>query len=475
MHTNQATATGDRPTPDRVVIVACGAKKEGPAAAGALYVGSYHRAMRRAADALTRDGGRVLILSALHGLVELDTVLAPYDMRMGEPGSVTASTLRDQAAALGLDGAEVTVLGGRAYVEAVHQVLPDALAPLAGSRGIGEQLGRLAAIYRDAPAEGTVALINRDAAARAGDTADRQESKRARLVTVSPVHVDPAGRAGARLAFPRAEGKGKDRAWAAAAYAPAYRVQVAAPGPLALAVAGAPLDVARYLSALPRLLDYSEELASSAARHYGRWERHSAAAVHLAELDARQRRNAARDFRAEAYRAAVETLVDVPDTDPVLGGRPAWDQAREVGITYARYGWVDIADRADVDEVEQLLADAEREAPAAAVPLPVAQHAAGPVAQDRAPELAATPARRPAAGPRHRAPARPVRRPAAGERAYDARVNLVASSRCNLTQHPHVATLWVSGRARGLDRNPEGRRDEHHRQDREADGPPRRR
>ncbi|MGV9310475.1 MULTISPECIES: hypothetical protein [unclassified Nonomuraea] len=44
--------------------------------AGELYTGSYHRAARRAADALTHDGGRVLNLSALHGLVELDQMLA---------------------------------------------------------------------------------------------------------------------------------------------------------------------------------------------------------------------------------------------------------------------------------------------------------------------------------------------------------------------------------------------------------------
>jgi hypothetical protein len=417
------------PAREPVVVVACGARKtDHPAPAGALYLGSYHRAMRRGAHALTRDGGRVVILSALHGLVELDTVLDPYNLRMGEPGSVTAATLREQAAALGLDRAQVTVLGGKAYVQALQEVVPDALAPLTGTRGIGEQLARLAAIYRDAPAATTVELVGRDAAARAADTAERQERQRARLVTASPLHVDGADRATARLDFPAAKGKGADRAWAAARFAPAYRVQVTAPSRLVLEVDGTAHDAARFLAALPGLLEYAEELASAAARHYGRWERHSAAAPHLAGLDERQRRHAARDFRAEAYRAAVDGLLDMPAADPVLdSARPAWELAREIGATYARYGWVDITERADAEHAGQLLADAERdeEQQAAGALLPTGQAPAPAVPRVRAAELPHTPARpaarrAPAPTACRWAPFRPApregRRPLAGRR-----------------------------------------------------------
>jgi hypothetical protein len=146
---------------ERVVIVACGGRKavyatglrKGQpvigAQAGELYVGSYHRAMRRAADVLTRGGrsGRVLILSAKYGLVELSEHLLNYDVRAGGPGTVDGETLRRQAHELGISGAAVTVLGGRAYVGLAGEVWTDAEAPLAGTRGIGEQLARLAAIY----------------------------------------------------------------------------------------------------------------------------------------------------------------------------------------------------------------------------------------------------------------------------------------------------------------------------------------
>lgn len=61
---------------------------------------------------------RVLILSALHGLVELDQVVEPYDLKMGAAGSVTAQQLRDQALAFGFgwgDGDEWADRPGEVY------------------------------------------------------------------------------------------------------------------------------------------------------------------------------------------------------------------------------------------------------------------------------------------------------------------------------------------------------------------------
>ncbi|MFI1890506.1 DUF6884 domain-containing protein [Streptomyces jumonjinensis] len=166
---------------ERVVIVACGGRKavytDGPrkgepvigARAGELYTGSYHRAARRAADALTRGGraGRVLILSARWGLVELSQHLLNYNLRAGDVGTVDGETLRRQAHELGISGAAVTVLGGRAYAELAWEVWGDSLdTPLAGTRGIGEQLARLADLYDPArrPAEDAVGEVREDQA-----------------------------------------------------------------------------------------------------------------------------------------------------------------------------------------------------------------------------------------------------------------------------------------------------------------------
>ncbi|MFC8723725.1 DUF6884 domain-containing protein [Streptomyces bacillaris] len=128
-----------------LVVIPCSARKlDRPAPAGDLYQGSYHRACRQTADALTETGGTTVILSGRHGLLRLEQIVAPYEMRMGDPGSITAEQLRAQAQTLGLtDARTVVVLAGALYVQAARQVWPHAAAPLTG-RGIGRQLQRLA-------------------------------------------------------------------------------------------------------------------------------------------------------------------------------------------------------------------------------------------------------------------------------------------------------------------------------------------
>ncbi|MEU8406908.1 DUF6884 domain-containing protein [Micromonospora sp. NPDC048842] len=132
---------------DAVVIVPCGvAKLDRPAPAGRMYTGSYHRACRRAAD---RIGGRLLILSARYGLVTPDTVIEPYELRMGQPGAVSVPTVRAQARRFGIDVADtVTVLAGRDYADPVTAVWPHARRPLDGTRGMPEQMAVLAELAR---------------------------------------------------------------------------------------------------------------------------------------------------------------------------------------------------------------------------------------------------------------------------------------------------------------------------------------
>lgn len=128
-----------------LVIIPCSARKlDRPAPAGDLYQGSYHRACRQTADVLTATSGTTVILSGRHGILRLEQIVAPYEMRMGDPGSVTADQLRDQAETLGLtDARTVVVLAGSLYTRAAREVWPHAAAPLTG-RGIGRQLQRLA-------------------------------------------------------------------------------------------------------------------------------------------------------------------------------------------------------------------------------------------------------------------------------------------------------------------------------------------
>lgn len=124
-----------------LVITPCGGRKTNRAAtAELLYTGSYFRASLNAAMRLT-DRPRIRILSALHGLITLDQVLQPYDLRMGQPGSVEVDTVRRQAAEQGLlEAPEVIALGGRAYRAVTLTVWPHAADPLRATTSMGDQI-----------------------------------------------------------------------------------------------------------------------------------------------------------------------------------------------------------------------------------------------------------------------------------------------------------------------------------------------
>lgn len=140
-----------------VVVIPCsGAKLPRKAPAGQLYTGTLHTRARKTADALTANGGTVLILSALHGLVPLTQVIEPYDHTWKDQGSITTDQLRAQALQLGLaDADDVVLLTPGDYTARAAAVWPHARTPLA-HLGIGQQLGRLAAL-RTRPEQYTTA------------------------------------------------------------------------------------------------------------------------------------------------------------------------------------------------------------------------------------------------------------------------------------------------------------------------------
>ncbi|MFS4091679.1 DUF6884 domain-containing protein [Streptomyces sp. AF1A] len=129
-----------------LVVIPCGSRKLGrPARAADLYIGSYHRACRSAAEALRPD--RLLILSARHGLLDLDDVVEPYDTPHGAAEAVTAPVLVEQATARGIVFLDpVVALGGARHAALVRAVWPHARTPLAGAGGMGRQMARLAAL-----------------------------------------------------------------------------------------------------------------------------------------------------------------------------------------------------------------------------------------------------------------------------------------------------------------------------------------
>jgi hypothetical protein len=131
-----------------IVIIPCGAKKlDHRTRAGSLYVGAYFRACKRAAFVLAPQS-QILILSARYGLLGLDDEVEPYDLRMGQAGSVSIEVVRGQAEQRSLLDAEVIALGGRRYTDIACAVWPCCRTPLAGLGGLGQHMHRLSEIER---------------------------------------------------------------------------------------------------------------------------------------------------------------------------------------------------------------------------------------------------------------------------------------------------------------------------------------
>jgi hypothetical protein len=112
------------------IVVPCGAAKVDHAApARDLYTGSAFRHALRAAEgeaeATARDCGveaEVLILSALHGLVRLDQVLDPYNVKMGDADSITVDALAAQVPQVGMQWRdEVYAMLPKAYYSRLAQ------------------------------------------------------------------------------------------------------------------------------------------------------------------------------------------------------------------------------------------------------------------------------------------------------------------------------------------------------------------
>lgn len=139
----------------KLVVIACGADKlNRPAPARELYTSPHFRHVLRAAEAYAGcTESAVRILSAKHGLLGLDTIVTPYDVRFGKPGHIDTSQLSKQLTTLGAH--TVTALLPRRYLTALTdaaRVLHDAGAHLtvidlfAQARGIGYQRAVLSSL-----------------------------------------------------------------------------------------------------------------------------------------------------------------------------------------------------------------------------------------------------------------------------------------------------------------------------------------
>lgn len=86
-----------------VIIPCAGGKLDAPAKARDLYATSNFKHFLRSAEAFAADNAtemgvttKVMILSAEHGLLDLDTVVAPYDTKMGDKGCIGTDAVKAQ-------------------------------------------------------------------------------------------------------------------------------------------------------------------------------------------------------------------------------------------------------------------------------------------------------------------------------------------------------------------------------------------
>jgi hypothetical protein len=125
---------------ERIAIVGCSQTKAvHRCRAVQMYTGQYFRACMDAARSIAP--GQVYILSAKYGLVGPGEVIDPYDLRLGQYGSVDAEHVRYQADACQLLACRVTALCGAGYADLIEAAWPDGHVdrPLA-HLSIGQQL-----------------------------------------------------------------------------------------------------------------------------------------------------------------------------------------------------------------------------------------------------------------------------------------------------------------------------------------------
>ena len=135
-----------------VVLIACASKKrEVPAPARDLYLSALFMKSLAYADSLEPDA--IYILSAKHGLLEQDEVVAPYDETLNDKSAAEvrawAEWVRGQLEAKTdpkLD--HYTILAGMSYRKYLVTHLAHVLVPLEGL-GIGKQLQRLDQLVRE--------------------------------------------------------------------------------------------------------------------------------------------------------------------------------------------------------------------------------------------------------------------------------------------------------------------------------------
>jgi hypothetical protein len=132
------------------IIITCG-KKKIPQKAKAidLYTGSYFIAMRDWARIQVEKDENIYILSARYGLINAETEIEPYEQKLGEVGSVSRETVKNQLSDE-ITKKEIWFVGGKAYKDFLIPLIPNLKTlPAFNQMGMFDQISFLKKITKN--------------------------------------------------------------------------------------------------------------------------------------------------------------------------------------------------------------------------------------------------------------------------------------------------------------------------------------
>jgi cytoplasmic iron level regulating protein YaaA (DUF328/UPF0246 family) len=101
-----------------------------------MYVGGFFKAQLFYAKKHFPDD-QIFILSAKYGLLTLSEKIKPYDLKMGQVGSIGYDSVKKQAIALNIIDNKIISTAGKEYRLVLDKVFPDILYPFKDLKGMG--------------------------------------------------------------------------------------------------------------------------------------------------------------------------------------------------------------------------------------------------------------------------------------------------------------------------------------------------
>lgn len=128
-----------------LIIITCGkSKRPTESPAWRMYTGTYFKMQMRWAIHTAATAQNIRILSAKYGLIPLDTIIHPYDLRMGQPGSITAQQLRTQLDALTPTPTQILTTASSTYLQTLRESTNIPInAPFEHSGSMGQKMSAI--------------------------------------------------------------------------------------------------------------------------------------------------------------------------------------------------------------------------------------------------------------------------------------------------------------------------------------------